>query len=630
MSSESSSESSHEKRLSDDKTSEVNNWDNRDNKTKDKKSTSANDRGQYGSYVEFLLSAVGYCIGFGNIWRFPYRTFANGGGAFLIPYAVIMLTMGIPYYLMEEALAQYSSRGPTAIWHICPLFKGIGYSMYILNFLGAIYYNVVLGWVIYYLVNSFTTQLPWDGCDHYWNSDRCNQPVKQCSEQDGVMDDKVCRYNFTAREMFIQQDNSWISSAEEFWVNKALSRSPGIDEMGSFLLPQYAAFVIAQVLIYFILIKGVQSSGKVVYVTATAPFILLFVLFVRGLTLPGMANGLKFFIQPDFNKLTDVTVWGSAANQIVYTLGLGFGGIHTISSFKKFDTNCVRDTWIVSSVNVATSLFAGFTIFSIMGFLAHEMHTDVSKAVRDGMGLAFIAYPDVTLQLPGSFIWSILFFLMMVNIGVDTVFVGVETIVAPILDEFPRLEPHRKYVTAFVIILITVLAIPMCTTSGIYWFSLLDWYTAWYPLFLLELIQGVVIAYIYGVDRFALDIQTMTGKPVGFFWKVCWLVVSPTVLFLVLLINLVQYSSITLGDYKFPLWAELLGWAIMTIEFLPIPLYAMYRVCNTPGDSIIERILINLRPSPQWGPSDPEDRERNNQLIIDQLGSDYITLTTQS
>ena len=102
MSSESSSESSHEKRLSDGKTSD---------KTKDKKSTSANDRGQYGSYVEFLLSAVGYCIGFGNIWRFPYRTFANGGGAFLIPYAVIMLTMGIPYYLMEEALAQYSSRG---------------------------------------------------------------------------------------------------------------------------------------------------------------------------------------------------------------------------------------------------------------------------------------------------------------------------------------------------------------------------------------------------------------------------------------------------------------------------------------------------------------------------------------
>ncbi len=115
-----------------------------------------------------------------------------------------------------------------------------------------------------------------------------------------------------------------------------------------------------------------------------------------------MSDGIKFFIKPDFNKLTDVTVWGSAANQIVYSLGLGFGGTQTISSFKKFSTNCQRDTWIIALSNCGTSVFAGFTVFSILGFLAYELDTEVPKAVRDGLGLAFIAYPDVTLQLPGS------------------------------------------------------------------------------------------------------------------------------------------------------------------------------------------------------------------------------------
>ena len=145
-----------------------------------------------------------------------------------------------------------------------------------------------------------------------------------------------------------------------------------------------------------------SSSGKVVFITATAPFVLLFILLVRGLTLPGMSDGIKFFISPDFNKLTDVTVWGSAANQIVYSLGLGFGATQTISSFKPFNTNCERDTLIVSFSNCGTSVFAGFTVFSILGYLAHKLGTTVPNAVRDGLGLAFIAYPDVTLELPSN------------------------------------------------------------------------------------------------------------------------------------------------------------------------------------------------------------------------------------
>ena len=144
-----------------------------------------------------------------------------------------------------------------------------------------------------------------------------------------------------------------------------------------------------------------KSVGKVVYVTATAPYIILLILLIRGLTLPGMEDGIKFFITPDFSKLFDVKVWTGAANQIIFSLALGCGMNQMLASFKQFNINCERDALVVAFTNCATSIFSGFTIFSILGFLAHEMDSEVPDAIQDGMGLAFVAYPNATTQMPG-------------------------------------------------------------------------------------------------------------------------------------------------------------------------------------------------------------------------------------
>merc|ERR1712165_446643 len=159
------------------------------------------------------------------------------------------------------------------------------------------------------------------------------------------------------------------------------------------------------------LIKGVQSSGKVVYFTAIFPFVVLIILFIFGLNLEGAHEGIMFYLTPDPEKLKDVNVWRAAATQIFYSLGPCMGGLVTLSSYNKFNNNCHRDAILVSFINCGTSVFAGFVVFSFVGYLAHTQGKDVKDVVESGPALAFIAYPEAFGSAPLPLLWSAMFFL---------------------------------------------------------------------------------------------------------------------------------------------------------------------------------------------------------------------------
>lgn len=164
-------------------------------------------------------------------------------------------------------------------------------------------------------------------------------------------------------------------------------KSEGFDYMGP-LKPSLALCVFGVfILVYFSLWKGVKSSGKAVWVTALAPYVVLIILLVRGVTLPGAGDGILYYLTPQWHKLLNSRVWIEAASQIFFSLGPGFGTLLALSSYNKFNNNCYRDAILTSSINCLTSFLAGFVIFSVLGYMAHVQNKSIDQVGGDGPGL---------------------------------------------------------------------------------------------------------------------------------------------------------------------------------------------------------------------------------------------------
>ncbi|GCC18333.1 hypothetical protein chiPu_0022360, partial [Chiloscyllium punctatum] len=206
-----------------------------------------------------------------------------------------------------------------------------------------------------------------------------------------------------------------------------LRRSSSIEETGEIVWYLALCLLLAWLIVGAALSKGIKSSGKAVYFTATFPYVVLTILLIRGITLEGAYKGIEFYIgkQLDLSKLTNAEVWKDAATQIFYSLAVGWGSLITLSSYNKFHNNCYTDTIVVCVVNCATSVFAGFVIFSILGHMAHKQDKLVSEVVQSGFGLAFIAYPEALAQLPWAPLWATLFFFMLITLGLSSQFVAV-------------------------------------------------------------------------------------------------------------------------------------------------------------------------------------------------------------
>jgi len=335
-----------------------------------------------------------------------------------------------------------------------------------------------------------------------------------------------------------------------------------------------------------VFIKGVKSAGKVVWFTALFPYFVLVILLVRGVTLPGASDGIYFFLTPNWSKLLEIGVWTDAATQIFYSLGPGFGGLITLASYNKRNSNCQRDAVIIALANSATSIFAGFVIFSILGFMAKELNVDVSDVVEGGTALAFVAYPTAITKLPISPLWSFLFFSMLLTLGLDSQFTNVETLITAVYDEFPKLRNWKVTVVGSVTALGFLLGIPMCLQGGYYLFILMDWYSGSWSLIILAVTEIVMISWVYGTEEFNKDIKSMglyQNWFIQLYWNSCWKFTSPGLLILVLIFTFIKYEPASDGDYVFPLWSNVLGWFIALSSVLitiPFGVYEIVKTCR--------------------------------------------------
>lgn len=335
-------------------------------------------RGAWGGKLEFILTCIGYAIGLGNVWRFPYLTYKNGGGAFLIPYVLMAILIGMPLFFFELSFGQFASLGPIVIWKVSPIMKGVGFAMVFTSLMITLYYNVIICWCLYFLLASMTDKLPWESCGNYWNSARCTLPEEY----------QYINWTYKVIDGMNLTKADLKSPSDEYFYNQVLQMTPaeegGIGNLGTVVLQLACCLFVCWVIVFFVLVKGISSLGKVVYFTSTFPYVLLTIMLIRGVTLEGAGMGIEFYLIPDWSKLLDATVWSDAANQIFYAVGVSTGSLIALASYNDFRNNALRDAIIVPITNCLTSFYAGFVIFSVLGYMAHTKGVSVDEVAADG------------------------------------------------------------------------------------------------------------------------------------------------------------------------------------------------------------------------------------------------------
>ncbi|XP_072289762.1 sodium- and chloride-dependent GABA transporter 1 isoform X2 [Eucyclogobius newberryi] len=453
---------------------------------------------------------------------------------------------------------------------------GVGLATVVISFVFSTYYNVLMSWAIFYLFNSFGSTLPWQSCNNTWNV------IQNCSS------------GFSGNATHLQ------SAGQQFFDNKLLEKTAGIEDSGGLRWELIGCLVAAWVIVYLCIFKGVRSTGKVVYFTAVFPYFILFALLINNVQLPGAVNGILFFVTPVWSKLFQIKVWLNAAAQVFNSVGIAFGTMVSMASYNKFNNNILRDTLIVSVTNSFTSILAGFVIFSAIGYMAHIHNLPVDNIATDGPGLVFVVYPEVIATMPVFQLWAPLFFFMLLCLGLDSQFANVEVAITFLKDEFGtkilQFVKREELLALVVCLLCFLLGLPHITKGGIYIFQLMDHYTAVVSLMFLAFFEVVAVCWIFGGSRISIMVKRMLGRSPNIYFRLCWLFLCPVMVLCILVSSIVLYTPVRYGKYKYPNWADSVGWAISLLSIIWIPLGAIHELYINKG-SFYERLKASITPT---------------------------------
>ncbi|CAM4839307.1 unnamed protein product [Rotaria magnacalcarata] len=541
---------------------------------------------QWDRPIEFVLSLISNSVGLGNVWRFPYLAAQSGGGAFLIPYFTLYFLIGAPLYYLELALGQFTSRGPASAFVLAKGWQGVGFAMIINSILGTLYYNVIIAWALFYFVLSFRKRLLWADCGYWWNTLGCFVPgsPKQTSGVNITALNCTTALSSNFTDSGCQENNSTsekqVTATEEFFYRLLLNKSSSFDDFGVPGTYMSVLLLASWLLICVCIIRGVQSSGKVAYFTAIFPYIVLLVLIIFTATLDGAREGILFYVVPRWKLIGSFKIWQAAASQVFFSLSISFGSLIAYSAASDFHNKFFQQMCIVVSCDCFTGVFAGFAVFATIGFLAKSLNESVETyATASGPGLAFITYPAALAKMPASPFFSIIFFLMLLALGLGSQFASTDVPVTALMEFFPSYAKRRSLLVVITCSVFYLASLPFACPGGIYLFELFQEYTANISLVFIGFFEVISIAYIYGFNRFMNDVEMMLGKRAAqYYLFVTWCITAPILTLVITVSNLLNTAPLKLDAaggfpaYEFPQWSTTLGWVIFVICIIPIPL----------------------------------------------------------
>lgn len=559
--------------------------------------------------IEFLMSCIAISVGFGNIWRFPFTAYENGGGAFLIPYVILLFLVGKPFYFLEMIIGQFSGRASVKVWSLSPALMGVGCAQFCSTIALITYYSSIMALTLFFLIASFSLDLPWARCREEWNNCVDSSTKKNYDVAADLTGKSYSDINETVYKLRLLTENQHRSSAELYFSKVVLHEKENIDN--GIGLPDWRLTLClfgSWLAICLVTIKGVKSSGRASYFLAIFPYVVLIALLCRAATLPGAGNGILFFVTPNWLKLLDPSVWYAAVTQCFFSLSVCFGSIITYSAHNDFRHNIYRDVMIVTSLDTVTSMIAGCTIFGILGNLAHEMDVqDISKVVKSGAGLAFVSYPDAIAKfnvLPQLF--SVLFFVMMFVLGVGSSVGMASGIVTVLTESFPKLRTWQIVLPVCTIgfIVSTVYVTP----GGQFILTLVDYYGTSFVVFILASFEVTGVIWIYGFENFLDDVEFMLQRKPSVYWRICWFLVTPVLLIIIFLYTVITLSPLTYGGKQFPTSAHAAGAALLSFGILQIPFWMMLEMFKHRRLPFAEMLKVSFSPSADWGPRRQEQR----------------------
>ncbi|MCF7846881.1 MAG: sodium-dependent transporter [Candidatus Gracilibacteria bacterium] len=408
-------------------------------------------RPQWASNFVYILAAVGCAAGLGNLWRFSMLAYEHGGAAFIFALLLCNIFIVFPLLMMETIVGQkFQFAGPQAFEKIK---RGTGWIQWIPAFLVAgilLYYMPILAWGIKYLVLSFSGE--------------------------------------------------FLTDPGNFFTEKIIHLSSGIQEVGTFQWGLLAALVAGYLFVLYSLRKNVLSLGPVVKITATAPFVLLLILIIRGITLPGAGAGLEALFIPDWGSLGDVRLWQAAAGQSFFSASLAMGYFIIAGSHRGEKKEVMKTSLWILVGNFIVSIFCGLAVFSTLGFMALQQGVPISEAATGGPMLVFSVLPTAVSLMPwGAILFAVLLFLVVITLAIDSIFGVLEVVVGTLHDLWHKVRYLK--VMAWACLILALGSLPYLTGAGLYYLDITDHYIGTYGLLIVGMLETALLAYWVGPEK---------------------------------------------------------------------------------------------------------------------------------